>query len=126
SLAEKNAAASAASRQNRDRDALATLTKLQERLGLKRLPRRIECFDIAHMQGAATVASMVVFVDGTPERSLYRKFKVKSVTNDDFAAMYEVLSRRFRRALDGAGEAGGAGADTEPGERAGTEPGERA
>jgi excinuclease ABC subunit C len=104
-LAEKNAAASAASRQNRDRDALATLTKLQERLDLKRLPRRIECFDIAHIQGAATVASMVVFVDGVPERSLYRKFKVKSVTNDDFAAMYEVLSRRFRRALESYGAA---------------------
>jgi excinuclease ABC subunit C len=103
SLAEKNAAASAASRQNRDRDALATLTKLQERLGLKRLPRRIECFDIAHIQGAATVASMVVFMDGVPERSLYRKFKVKTATNDDFAAMYEVLSRRFRRALESYG-----------------------
>jgi excinuclease ABC subunit C len=100
SLAEKNAAASAASRQNRDSDTQATLTKLQERLGLKRLPRRIECFDIAHIQGAATVASMVVFVDGLPARSLYRKFKVKSVTNDDFAAMYEVLSRRFKRALE--------------------------
>jgi excinuclease ABC subunit C len=102
-LAEKNAAASAASHQNRDRDTLATLTKLQERLGLKRLPRRIECFDIAHIQGAATVASMVVFMDGVPERSLYRKFKVKSVTNDDFAAMYEVLSRRFRRTLESYG-----------------------
>ena len=103
SLAEKNAAASAASRQNRDRDARATLAKLQERLGLKRLPRRIECFDVAHIQGAATVASMVVFMDGVPERSLYRKFKVKTVTNDDFAAMYEVLSRRFRRALESYG-----------------------
>jgi excinuclease ABC subunit C len=100
SLAEKNAAASAASRQNRDSDTQATLTKLQERLGLKRLPRRIECFDIAHIQGAATVASMVVFVDGVPARGQYRKFKVKSVTNDDFAAMYEVLSRRFKRALE--------------------------
>lgn len=106
SLANKNAAASAASHGNRDRDTQATLGKLQQRLSLKRLPRRIECFDIAHIQGAATVASMVVFVDGMPARALYRKFKVKSVTNDDFAAMYEVLSRRFRRALvarDGSG-----------------------
>ncbi|MCG8420970.1 MAG: excinuclease ABC subunit UvrC [Proteobacteria bacterium] len=100
-LANKNAAASAASRQNRDKDTLAALNKLKERLALKRLPRRIECFDIAHIQGAATVASMVVFADGTPDRSLYRKFKVKSVGNDDFAAMYEVLSRRFKRALKG-------------------------
>ncbi len=112
SLAEKNAAAAAVSRQNRDRDTLATLGKLQRRLSLKRLPRRIECFDIAHLQGSSTVASMVVFIDGVPERSLYRKFKVKSVTNDDFAAMYEVLSRRFRRALE-AGAGLDTGADTD-------------
>jgi excinuclease ABC subunit C len=96
-LADKNAAASAVSRRSRDQDRLAALDKLKQRLSLKRVPRRIECFDIAHIQGAATVASMVVFVDGVAERSLYRKFKVKSVTNDDFAAMYEVLTRRFRR-----------------------------
>ncbi len=100
-LADKNAAASAVSRRNRDQDALGTLEKLRRRLHLKRVPRRIECFDIAHIQGAATVASMVVFIDGAAERSLYRKFKVKSVTNDDFASMYEVLSRRFKRALTG-------------------------
>jgi excinuclease ABC subunit C len=99
-LADKNAQASAAARQGKIDDALAALGKLQERLGLKRLPRRIECFDVAHIQGAATVASMVTFVDGEPARSLYRTFRVKSVSNDDFAAMYEVLSRRFRRARD--------------------------
>src|SRR5262249_13274837 len=59
---------------------------------------RIECFDIAHIQGTETVASMVTFVDGVPARGLYRKFKVRSVDNNDFAAMYEVLTRRFRRA----------------------------
>jgi excinuclease ABC subunit C len=96
-LAEKNAEASFASRKSQAVDALASLGKLQQRLGLRRLPRRIECFDIAHIQGAATVASMVVFVDGEPQKSHYRKFRVKTVTNDDFAAMYEVLSRRFRR-----------------------------
>ncbi|WP_428263194.1 excinuclease ABC subunit UvrC [Haliangium sp.] len=106
SLAEKNAAAQAASRQNRDRDTEATLGKLEQRLGLKRLPRRVECFDIAHLQGVATVASMVVFVDGVPDRALYRRFKVKSVANDDFAAMYEVLSRRFKRAVSEDGRAG--------------------
>ncbi len=98
-LAEKNAAATSSSRQKRDQDVEAILSKMQNRLGLKRLPKRIECFDIAHIQGSSTVASMVVFVDGVPEKSLYRKFKLKSVANDDFAAMYEVLSRRFRRAL---------------------------
>lgn len=101
-LANKNAAASAASRQNRDQDATATLAKLQKRLNLKKYPARIECFDVAHIQGTATVASMVVFVDGVADKSLYRKFKVKTVANDDFAAMYEVLTRRFKRALSSA------------------------
>jgi excinuclease ABC subunit C len=100
-LARKNAEAAAAARKGKDADVAAALGKLQERLGLERLPRRIECYDIAHTQGAATVASMVVFVDGVAARSEYRKFKLKSVGNDDFAAMYEVLSRRFRRAASG-------------------------
>lgn len=105
-LADKNAAASAVSRRGRDDDAQAILQKLQERLGLAKLPRRIECFDIAHIQGRETVASMVTFVDGLPAKNLYRKFKVKTSGNDDFASMYEVLSRRFRRAAqvrDGSG-----------------------
>jgi excinuclease ABC subunit C len=100
-LADKNAASSSASRSTRDSDAAAGLEKLRKRLSLKRFPRRIECFDVAHIQGASTVASMVVFIDGVSERSLYRKFKVKSVSNDDFASMYEVVTRRFRRAANG-------------------------
>ena len=100
-LAEKNAAAAAVARKGKDDDTEAALKKLQDRLGLRRLPRRIECYDIAHIQGTDTVASMVTFVDGVASRSLYRKFKVRTVTNDDFASMYEVLSRRFRRAGDG-------------------------
>jgi excinuclease ABC subunit C len=104
-LADKNAAASAAAREGKADDTQVALGKLQSRLGLRRLPRRIECFDIAHIQGAATVASMVTFIDGEPARSLYRKFKVKSATNDDFASMYEVLTRRFRRAAAAEAEA---------------------
>jgi excinuclease ABC subunit C len=96
-LADRNAAAAAASRRRGDDDAEALLKKLQDRLGLRRLPKRIECFDIAHIQGTEPVASMVTFVDGVPARSLYRKFKIRTVTNDDFASMYEVLTRRFRR-----------------------------
>jgi excinuclease ABC subunit C len=99
-LAEKNAASSFASRSRRDDDAELALRKLQDRLGLKSFPARIECYDIAHIQGAATVASMVVFEGGVPAKAAYRKFKVKSSTNDDFASMYEVLRRRFKRALD--------------------------
>ncbi len=100
-LANKNAASSAVSRSGRDEDAIAGLKKLQKRLALRHFPHRIECYDIAHIQGSSTVASMVVFVDGIPDRTLYRTFKIKSVTNDDFASMYEVLSRRFKRALSG-------------------------
>jgi excinuclease ABC subunit C len=105
-LASKNAQAAFASRRDKRRDAEDALEKLSRRLGLKRPPRRIECFDVSHMQGTYPVASMVVFVDGEPARSEYRTFKVRTVTNDDFAALYEVLSRRFRRAkqlLDSAG-----------------------
>jgi excinuclease ABC subunit C len=99
-LAGKNAAAAYTSRSRRDEDAQVALAKLQQRLELRTLPRRIECFDVAHIQGTAPVASRVVFVDGLPSRSEYRKFKLKEAQNDDFAAMYEVLTRRFRRALD--------------------------
>jgi excinuclease ABC subunit C len=96
-LAQKNAASSFVTRRDKTRDAEAAMEKLQQRLSLKRLPRRIECFDISHIQGTATVASMVVFLDGEPAKGEYRTFKVQSATNDDFASMYEVLSRRFRR-----------------------------
>lgn len=98
-LADRNAAASATSRRSKDADAEAMLQKVADRLGLPRPPRRIECFDIAHIQGTETVASMVTFVDGVPSRGLYRKFKLRSVDNNDFAAMYEVLTRRFKRTM---------------------------
>ena len=110
-LASKNAAAAYASRRNRTKDTEAALGKLQRRLGLKKLPMRIECFDISHLQGTDTVASRVVFLDGEPAKHLYRTFKVRSVENDDFAAMYEVLSRRFRRALGKTTGQGGGGED---------------
>ena len=96
-LADRNAEASATSRRGKDADAEALLDKVAKRLELARPPKRIECFDIAHIQGTDTVAAMVTFVDGVPARALYRKFKIRSVDNNDFAAMYEVLTRRFRR-----------------------------
>ncbi len=74
------------------------VASLQRDLNLQRAPRRIECFDNSHLQGTDYVSSMVVFVDGRPRKSEYRKFKVKSfVGNDDFAAMREVVERRYRR-----------------------------
>ncbi len=74
---------------------------LADVLMLPELPRRIECFDISHIQGAETVASMVVWEDGKMNKSAYRKFKVKTVPGvDDFAAMREVVERRYRRIRD--------------------------
>ena len=96
-LADRNAAASAASRRGKNADAEELLAKVAKHLNLPRPPRRIECFDIAHLSGTDVVAAMVTFVDGVASRGLYRKFKVRSVENNDFAAMYEVLTRRFRR-----------------------------
>jgi excinuclease ABC subunit C len=74
---------------------------LQDALMLAELPKRIECFDISHIQGAETVASMVVWEDGAMKKSDYRKFQIKTVTgNDDFASMREVIQRRYKRLLD--------------------------
>ncbi len=71
---------------------------LQDALMLPDLPRRIECFDISHIQGAETVASMVVWENGAMKKSDYRKFQIKSVEGvDDFASMREVVGRRYRR-----------------------------
>jgi len=73
---------------------------LQEALTLPELPRRIECFDISHIQGAETVASMVVWEDGRMQKSDYRKFILRSFAGvDDFAGMREVVTRRYRRVL---------------------------
>jgi len=71
---------------------------LQDALGLPEPPRRIECFDISHIQGAETVASMVVWEDGRMKKSDYRKFIIRSVEGvDDFASMREVVTRRYKR-----------------------------
>jgi excinuclease ABC subunit C len=74
---------------------------LADTLMLPELPRRIECFDISHIQGAETVASMVVWEDGKMNKSAYRKFKVMTVLGvDDFASMREVVHRRYKRLLE--------------------------
>jgi len=106
-LAQKNAASSFATRRNRQEDSEQALTALRQRLGLSRPPRVIECYDISHIQGSDTVASMVVFVDGVAARKRYRSFKIRGLEglaqgtrqNDDFASMAEVLGRRLRRGL---------------------------
>jgi excinuclease ABC subunit C len=75
--------------------------ELQEALSLPELPKRIECFDISHIQGAETVASMVVWEDGKMKKSDYRKFIIRTVEGvDDFASMREVVTRRYKRLRD--------------------------
>jgi excinuclease ABC subunit C len=74
---------------------------LADALMLPELPKRIECFDISHIQGTETVASLVVWEDGKMNKQAYRKFKVKTVTGvDDFASMREVVERRYKRLRD--------------------------
>jgi excinuclease ABC subunit C len=71
------------------------LVGLTDRLGLKDIPRRIEAFDISHLQGTDTVASMVVFMDGVPNRDEYRRFSMRLKGNNDVGHMREVIARRF-------------------------------
>jgi excinuclease ABC subunit C len=76
--------------------------ELARELGLATVPSRIEAFDISHLGGSDIVASMVVFVNGRPAKAEYRKFKMKTVLdNNDFASMNEVIKRRFRRSQEG-------------------------
>jgi excinuclease ABC subunit C len=75
---------------------LAALEEIQERLHLSKLPTRIECYDNSNIQGEDAVASRVVFIDGAPDKNLYRRYKIRTVEGaNDFATMKEVLGRRF-------------------------------
>ncbi|BDG61676.1 excinuclease ABC subunit UvrC [Caldinitratiruptor microaerophilus] len=102
-LVIQNAEESMAERQQaREHERRATegaLAELQAALSLPAPPRRIECFDVSHVQGADVVAAMVVFEDGEPKKSDYRKFKMRVDRNDDFANMAEAITRRFKRGL---------------------------
>ena len=104
-LAEKNAAMLMEEEKRKksrdDSDIAAALEHLRAALELPYTPRRIECYDISHVQGAYTVGSMIVFIDGKPKKDQYRRFKIKTVRGiDDFASLNEVLDRRFRRGID--------------------------
>jgi excinuclease ABC subunit C len=82
-------------------NAKAIQEELQDALSLPELPKRIECFDISHIQGAETVASMVVWEDGRMKKSDYRKFIIRTVEGvDDFASIREVVTRRYKRLLE--------------------------
>ncbi len=103
-LATRNAAVAYNARFNENvaanYDALETLRVV---LNLSSLPRRIECFDISTIQGAETVASMVVCEDGRMKKAEYRKFRIRNQAQDDFAAMGEVVLRRYRKLLEQGG-----------------------
>ena len=96
-----------------DRDKTeAALSMLEDELDLPARPRRIECYDISTIQGTNTVASMVVFEDGSPRNQEYRRFRIKTVEGqDDFASMREVLTRRFKRLAAQRGGERGSGAN---------------
>src|SRR3712207_5335906 len=84
--------------ERRRQQRVEALSGLQRALGLDALPVRIECFDISHLGGTHTTASMVVFEGGAPKKSDYRRFTIRSVEpGDDYAALAEVLGRRFSR-----------------------------
>ena len=88
--------------ERKDNMTVGAVMQLAELLNLKRLPLRMECYDISHISGTDKVASMAVFTDGMPDKAHYRKFRIKSVEgNDDFASLQETLSRRLRRLAEG-------------------------
>ena len=103
-MAERNAQASLTARLA-SRQTLGTrFDDLQKVLGLDEPPRRIECFDISHTMGELTVASCVVFGPEGPEKSHYRRFNIAGITpGDDYAAMHQALTRRFRKLAEGEG-----------------------
>jgi excinuclease ABC subunit C len=102
-LANENASHAFSEKRRQSDDVEERLTQLQERLRLPAMPRRIECCDISHLGGEDTVGAVVAMKDGTLDKKRYRTFHVRGIAGgsasggDDYAAMYEVLARRFRR-----------------------------
>lgn len=88
-------------RERRENMTMGGVLQLAEYLHLPKLPVRMECYDISHISGTNKVASMVVFINGEPEKSHYRKFKIETVAgNDDFACLQETLTRRLKDVTD--------------------------
>ncbi len=96
-MAQRNAAQALSAQPPTRDETRAVLERLQKRLRLSRLPRKIECYDISLFQGASAVGSGVCFVDGAPFKPGYRRYRIKTVQGtDDFAMLYEVLRRRVQ------------------------------
>lgn len=99
-LARENAAHAFSEKRRADEDIEQRLATIQAKLRLPKLPRRIECCDISHLGGEATVGSVVALKNGALDKKNYKAYKVRSVSDgDDYEAMYEVLSRRFARGI---------------------------
>jgi excinuclease ABC subunit C len=99
-MARANASQAFAEQRRSSQETEGVLARLADVLGLRRLPRRMECFDISHFQGSAVVGSAVAMTEGELDKSRYRHFRVKLTRGqDDFASIYEVVGRRLRRGL---------------------------
>ncbi len=97
--ANKNALEHLKQQVSRAKNKEEVLLEIQQALGLSRLPRHMECYDISNLHGGVAVGSCVCFVDGLPEKKFYRHFKIKTVLQaNDFAMLYEVLTRRVQHA----------------------------
>jgi excinuclease ABC subunit C len=98
-MSQRNA--EAAARKQAGGEAMsAVLERLKVRLDLRRIPHRMECFDVSHFQGGTLVASKVAMIDGEHDKNRYRRYRITSVrVGDDFAALYEVVSRRLKHGL---------------------------
>ncbi len=104
-LAQTNAEQGVFTKLNSSQNMQKRLSALQQALGLEKLPARLECFDISHSSGEATVASCVVFDENGPLKSDYRRFNIEGVTaGDDYAAMAQALRRRYARLQKGEGK----------------------
>jgi excinuclease ABC subunit C len=100
-MAMENAKVSLEERIERTLRTQGALAEIMAKLNLSAIPRRVECFDLAHLQGEATTAGLVVLQDGELKKDLYRRFKIKTpVGGDDYAGLHEVLSRRFAKDKD--------------------------
>lgn len=100
-LATRNASEAFRERGSRRKAREEVLREIGERLHLTKVPRRMECFDISNVHGRLSVGSMAVFVDGEPEKSAYRHFRIRTVMGtDDYASLYEILKRRLARGIN--------------------------
>ncbi len=99
-MAMDNARQSFAARRDNENTREKMLEELRTKLHLRNTPKRMECYDISNLQGTMVVASQVTFDEGEPQKQLYRRYRMRTVDGqDDFASMYEVLSRRLKRAV---------------------------